>query len=145
MIRDGSPEPSGSPVPAEGLVERDGEIAAIEAFLRDIAAGRGGVALVEGAAGVGKSALVDEARRRAKTAGFHVARARGGPSEQRFELGVAGQLLSDAVKCAARGDGSGFALLDALYKRVLALAARAPVLLAVDGLPLGRPSVAAVP
>ncbi len=45
------------------LVERDREVAALKALVRDAAAGRAGVAALEGPAGTGTTRLVAEAGR----------------------------------------------------------------------------------
>ena len=62
--------PDGAPTPAvderPGLVERDAELRALLEVLRDaVEHRRGGVVLVSGEAGAGKSALVTELIRRA--------------------------------------------------------------------------------
>ena len=54
------------------LVGRDAEIAALEAMQEEARAGRGAVALVEGAPGVGKTRLVEELAARAARAGVRV-------------------------------------------------------------------------
>lgn len=54
------------------LVEREGELAAVDELLE-----RGGVVLIEGGAGIGKTALLEAACRRATGVGREVLRARG--------------------------------------------------------------------
>jgi hypothetical protein len=75
------------------LLERDDEVRRVRAALR--AAGqRAGVAVViEGAAGVGKSRLLEEARARASNLGFRVLVARATELEQGFPYGVMRQLF----------------------------------------------------
>jgi diguanylate cyclase (GGDEF)-like protein len=55
--------------PPARLVGRDGEIAALRGLLASAVAGRGGVAMVTGAPGVGKTALIDELRPAVAVAG----------------------------------------------------------------------------
>jgi predicted ATPase len=58
-------------VGADGnLLERDGELASLESLIDDTAGGRARLALVEGPAGIGKTTLMLEARRRAGEAGM---------------------------------------------------------------------------
>ena len=62
------------------LNERDGELATIEEVLR----GAGGVLVVEGGAGIGKTALLDVACGRADEVEWQVLRARGSELESDF-------------------------------------------------------------
>ena len=55
-----------------GLLERDRELASLEALIDDAAGGAARLALVEGPAGIGKTRLVGEARRLGAEAGFRV-------------------------------------------------------------------------
>src|SRR3979411_1356356 len=61
---------------AQPLRGRDAEMAVIDAALSDARDGRGGVLLVEGGAGLGKSRLLEEAVRRAGRAGVRSAMGR---------------------------------------------------------------------
>ena len=72
----------------ESLVERERELAAIDELLE-----RGGALVVEGRAGIGKTALLDEACRRATALGREVLRARGSELEDGFAFGVVRQLF----------------------------------------------------
>ena len=47
------------------LLEREQELAELEGLLRDACTGRGRLSLIEGPAGIGKTRLLDEVRRRA--------------------------------------------------------------------------------
>jgi DNA-binding CsgD family transcriptional regulator len=131
------------------LVERDSELAAIETTVR-----RGGVIVIEGGAGIGKTSLLDAACTIARRQERVVLRARGSDLEGDFAFGVARQLFERRCAHASaellagparpavtlfQRDGSsngeqdtGFAVLHGLYWLTIHLADRAPVLLAVD-------------
>jgi DNA-binding CsgD family transcriptional regulator len=78
------------------LLERDDELARI-ARLVDSARDSGNLILVEGAAGIGKTGLLEEARRRAAAAGLLVLKARGVALEAPFAFGVVRQLFEGVV------------------------------------------------
>ena len=68
------------------LLEREGDLVAVDAALVGARAdGGGGALLIEGPAGVGKSTLLDELERRADADGFRVLRARGSEMERELE------------------------------------------------------------
>jgi DNA-binding CsgD family transcriptional regulator len=135
------------------LLERDAELAALDALVAGAAAGSGRLVLIEGPAGIGKSGLLAGLRQRAEPA-LQVLQARAGELEREFAYGVVRQLFEAAV--AARGGLSGaaapaaalfdaalqpdqegaasFAALHALYWLTLDLAAEQPLLLAIDDL-----------
>jgi AAA ATPase-like protein len=75
------------------LLEREGEIEALRDVLARAAAGTGGLAVIDGAAGVGKTALVEAACRRAADMGREIFRARGSGLEAGFAFGVVRQLF----------------------------------------------------
>jgi AAA ATPase domain len=87
------------------LRERERERAAIEALLLR----GGGVLLVEGRAGIGKTSLVEAACSRADALGQVVLRARGSELEAGFAFGVVRQLferrLAGAVATPSPRDG----------------------------------------
>lgn len=89
---------------SRALLERDAELGAIEAALRDAAAGSGRLVVVEGPAGIGKSRLLDEAVERARGE-VAVLRARAMELERDYAFAVALQLFEPAV--AAVGSGAG--------------------------------------
>jgi DNA-binding CsgD family transcriptional regulator len=91
------------------LVERDAELAAITDVVERAASGAGGALLVEGAAGVGKTRLLQFAAQLADGPRLRVLEARGGELEQSFPFGVAAQLLGPAV--AAMGGPQRAAIL----------------------------------
>ena len=78
---------------AAHLLERDHELEELDARIAAAAAGDGSVVALEGAAGIGKSALLAAARSRAADAGMRVLTARGGELEQGLSYGVVRQLF----------------------------------------------------
>jgi tetratricopeptide (TPR) repeat protein len=137
-------------VPTRELLEREAELAAIDSSLRATAAGEGGPLLIEGEAGAGKTALLEEGVRRAEALGITTLRARGGEYEREFPYGVVRQLLEPALDRADGGvrlagsaamaapafEGTGaedpFSIQHGLYWMVAELAESAPLLIAVD-------------
>src|SRR5262249_35376222 len=135
------------------LLERERELAAIDGLMAE-----GGVLVVEGGAGIGKTALLEAAAARAAAAGRHVLRARGSELEGDFPFAVvrrlferrpAGaapaerrELLAGAAAVAAPvvggtpGPGAAdasFAVLHGLYWLTVNLAERGPgLLLSID-------------
>ena len=140
------------------LFEREDDLAALDAALTEAVAGTGGVLLIEGPAGIGKTVLLEALRRRASAAKMTVLAARGGELERGFGFGIVRQLLevaligADAAErdrllagaarlaepvftdvSAAEDTGDvAFATLHGLYWLVVNLAERAPLLLAID-------------
>ena len=84
------------------LLERDEELAAIESVLGAALAGSGGLVLVEGEAGAGKTSLLDAAASMAAARGMLALRARGGAHERNFPYGVIRQLLEPQLSDPAR-------------------------------------------
>jgi DNA-binding CsgD family transcriptional regulator len=154
---DASTDPPSRPhlAPAR-LVERQAEMQAIDDGLAAARDGNGAVLVLEGAAGIGKSALVEQAAVAAEAGGLRVLRARGHEMEREFAFGLARQLLdppfaqatgeqreallADAASPARRVLGapadlqqdSSFAALHGLYWFVLNLATVEPLLLCAD-------------
>lgn len=145
------------------LLERDGEVAQLEALMAAAREGAGRFALVEGAAGIGKTRLLAAVRERGRDAGMHVLHARGSELEREFSYGIVRQLfepaflgagdadrdeiLSGAAALAAplfggddladgvsRKPESALATLHGLFWLTANLAERLPLLLAVDDL-----------
>ena len=142
------------------MLEREGELAALEAMLGAAYGGNGRVVVVEGSAGIGKTRLLAEARVRAAAAGFVTLAARGGELEGDFAFGIVRQLfegplaaapaevradlltgaaaLADPLLAAApesashEGAESSFAMLHGLYWLAANFASRTPTLLVVD-------------
>ena len=79
------------------LVEREREVAALAALVDAVPAGEGRAVLIEGPAGIGKSALLALGRQRAAEGGALVLAARGSELEREFPFGVVRQLLEAVV------------------------------------------------
>ncbi|MFL5892804.1 MAG: helix-turn-helix transcriptional regulator [Solirubrobacterales bacterium] len=79
------------------LLEREREVDRIGALIERARGGRGGVAAIQGPAGIGKSRLLNVALDEARTAGFEVLVARGGELEQGVSWGVARELFGQIV------------------------------------------------
>jgi DNA-binding CsgD family transcriptional regulator len=144
--------------PAE-LLDRDRELSAVCALLADAASGAGGLLLVEGDAGIGKTGIVGAARALARADGMQVLGARGGELESGLAFGMVREMFSEPIR-AADADGYGalfagaaalarpvlepaveqvldeshdsFATLHGLYWFVAGLCSAAPILLTVD-------------
>ena len=157
-----SPEASNASVPPE-LLERDLELEELDAALAAVVAGTGRLAVVDGAAGIGKTALLREIRARAHAGGAAVLSARGGELERTFPFGVVRQLFEPVVARASAKERealfegaaalaaplfvtgpttasdasdveSAFSMLHGLYWLTANLAERGPLMLAVDDL-----------
>jgi len=135
------------------LLERESELAALEVLLE-----RGGVLVVEGGAGVGKTSLVEAACRQAEERDLEILRGRGSELEADFAFGVVRQLFERRVAGAdasqrerllsgpaaavrplllgqpveASTYDTSFAVLHGLYWVTANVAALRPLLLAVD-------------
>jgi DNA-binding CsgD family transcriptional regulator len=83
-----------------GLLERDAVIASIEQMIRDVAAGGSAALYVLGEAGLGKTSVLDYARRQAGAAGLGVGFACGYPMETSLPFGLLMQALD---KVGGRG------------------------------------------
>jgi DNA-binding CsgD family transcriptional regulator len=135
------------------LLEREHELATLEAVLME-----GGVVIVEGGAGIGKTSLLAAAAERAAELGHEVLRARGSELEAGFAFGVVRQLFerrlalvpgderrallagpasaAEQVLIGKPGEGAvtdtWFAVLHGLYWLAANIAAVRPLLIAVD-------------
>ncbi len=136
------------------LLEREPELAAVGELLER----GGGVLVIEGGVGIGKTSLVDAACRRAAGLGHEILRARGSELEADFAFGVVRRLFerrlagaevdereallagpAGAVRPLLLGEllapaasDTSFAVLHGLYWLAANLADRQPLLIAVD-------------
>lgn len=142
--------------PVEGLLEREQELARLTELVASVSGRDGAVAVIEGAAGIGKTRLLAAVREQATRSGMTVLAARGAELEREFSFGVVRQLFEPAL--AGAGDreaafagaaalaepllsgspaaavGDPFAIYHGLYWVAANLAAERPLLLAVDDL-----------
>jgi DNA-binding CsgD family transcriptional regulator len=88
------------------LLERDRELERIGECLQRARQGRGGALVVEGPAGIGKTALLAVARDVAEGEGFRVLRARGAELEREFAFGVVRQLVEPVLAGASEEERS---------------------------------------
>ena len=144
------------------LLEREAELAALEAMLGAARSGDGRLVVVEGGPGIGKTRLLAEARALATGANFEVLTARGGELEGQFAFGIVRQLfeaplaganpeiraellagaaglsasvfVSAPTTASGEGPESSFAILHGLYWLAANFASRTPTLLVVDDL-----------
>jgi DNA-binding CsgD family transcriptional regulator len=91
---------------AESLLERNDERARIESALAHARAGRGTFVVVEGPAGIGKTALLAAARTAATASGMRVLRSRATEMETNFAFGVVRQLFEPALMEASEVERS---------------------------------------
>ncbi|MFF3404484.1 Tn3 family transposase [Streptomyces sp. NPDC002659] len=143
-----------------GLWEREAESAAVAGVLKDVTQGGGGLLLVEGPAGIGKTRLLKEVRAAAAEAGgARVVSARGTPLERDFAFGVVRQLFEPLLARAdpaerealwpgpaaqagqvfetfdpATGPAGDFAVLHGLYWLTINASQDHPLVLLVDDL-----------
>jgi DNA-binding CsgD family transcriptional regulator len=145
------------------LLEREAQVAALQALADAAGSGGGRFVVVEGSAGMGKTRLLAEARALAGLVGMRVLAARGGELEGEFAYGIVRQLFEPLLASAsselrgellsgpaglveplfgvsqpapsedAPADGS-FAILHGLYWLAANVAFHQPTLLAIDDL-----------
>jgi DNA-binding CsgD family transcriptional regulator len=92
----------------EPLLERRAETARIESALTEASDGRGAFVVVEGPAGIGKTALLRAARVAAAGRGMRVLWARGTELERDFSFGVVRQLFEPVLVEAAEHERANF-------------------------------------
>jgi predicted ATPase len=137
------------------VLEREREQQILERMVAQASGGSGGVVIVEGQAGVGKTRLLRIAGELGEASGMRVLRGRGSELDRGFGFGLVRSLLERAVSespelledgaqpaAAVFGAASGangtdpdlFARLLGLYWLVAELSARRPVLMLADDL-----------
>ena len=145
------------------LLEREAQVAALQALAGAARTGAGRFVVIEGGAGIGKTRLLAEGRVIAGAAGMRVLAARGGEFEGEFAYGIVRQLfepllasvspglraellsgpaaLIEALFGASQPAGSqdapaegSFAILHGLYWLAANVAFRQPTLVAIDDL-----------
>jgi DNA-binding CsgD family transcriptional regulator len=138
---------------AVGLLERTVELSALSALLDRAVGGEGGLALVEGPAGIGKTSVLEACAEAARERGMTVLRVRGDELVMESSFAAVRELLSreaegdlSSLQGAARlaapvfeAEAAGAvdrdraaAVLHGLYWLVAGVAERGPVLLLVD-------------
>ena len=144
----------------ELLLEREEELRALDALLAEARSGGGHLLLIEGHAGIGKTALLEAAVARARPAGLTVLRARASELEAGFAFGVALQLFEPLLAGADdethdrllagsaalagpllkrptswrgdEGDDRSYSVIHGLFWLLSNLAESGPVLIAID-------------
>ncbi|MGZ4369423.1 MAG: ATP-binding protein [Gaiellaceae bacterium] len=147
------------------LLERAEELAAVDAAITGAQSAAGGLVVIEGPAGIGKTSVLAEGRARAAASGLTVLYARASELEAAFSFGVVRQLFETAVATSAKEEQSRllggaaaqaarlfttgassegseedvYALLHGLYWLTVNLAESRPLALAVDDLQWSDP------
>ncbi|MDF2977279.1 MAG: transcriptional regulator, LuxR family [Actinomycetospora sp.] len=132
------------------VLERAEELAATGDLVEHVLDGRGGLVLIEGDAGIGKTTLVDAARDLARRRGLAAPGARGAELERELAFGVVRELLASSVSPEAAPASAAavlspgapsrpgvdlFGVLQGLSSSVADRTARDPLLLTVDDVP----------
>ena len=84
--------------PAPPLLERDGDLEILSVVRRDASTGQGRFVIVEGRAGMGKTALLTATRLAALDEGFDVLAAQSSEFERDYAFGVVRQLFEGRVR-----------------------------------------------
>ncbi|MEA2428014.1 MAG: hypothetical protein QOF37_1642, partial [Thermoleophilaceae bacterium] len=93
------------------LLEREAELEAMAAVVRRLGEGRGSLVLMEGPAGTGKTALLDELRAAAQADGVRVLSAHGTELGRDVPFGVVRHLLEPVVRHGGDQFSAGLAPL----------------------------------
>ncbi len=135
------------------LLERQRELTRLESLVAGLLERRGGLVLIEGPAGIGKTVLLDVLVSRATSAGARILRARGGELERDDPFGVIAQLFGPPLPAeelgglpvaaaavvgvaegaiAPPGEDAARTIHHGLYALCARLAAAAPLMIVVD-------------
>ncbi|MEU6539707.1 AAA family ATPase [Streptomyces sp. NPDC047000] len=132
-------EPAGDLAPEDELVEREEAVGVLTGLIDRAARGQGGLALVSGAAGRGKTALLRRALRHARAAGHVVLDAAAWSFERELQLGVVRQLAARLPRPWAAGsaravasDTPGVEFAHRLWSEMQHVTARRTVVIGVD-------------
>src|SRR5205823_10762256 len=117
------------------LLERGEELARIESALTEARTGRGRFVVIEGPAGIGKTALLATVRTAAADDGMRVLRSRGSELERDFAFGVVRQLFEPPLAEASEPERADL---------LQAAAGRAAELLGLPGAPAAALSSPAI-
>ncbi|MBE2318896.1 AAA family ATPase [Solirubrobacter sp. CPCC 204708] len=134
---------------SDGLLAREDELAAVGRTIDGAMTGTGAVLVLEGPAGIGKTAVLEAARSRAS--GALVLSARASELDRGFGFGLVHQLLDRVAKpelmtgaaahasvvldpASSGAEDAGFAVLHGLYWLTANLAEQQPVVLLADDL-----------
>ncbi|HEY1277780.1 MAG TPA: AAA family ATPase [Thermoleophilaceae bacterium] len=91
-------EPGAETLPTARLLERGTELETVGDVFARASGGAGGLVVIDGPAGVGKTALLEAARAEAAAAGLLTLQARAAELERAFAFGVVRQLFDDAIR-----------------------------------------------
>ena len=94
----------GAPPAPAPLLERAHELDVLADGVAGLAAGRSAVVVLDAPAGLGKTALLDQAAELAARAGHRVRHAAPGPLERHFSFGVIRTLLETPLRAASAGE-----------------------------------------
>ena len=86
------------------LLEREAELDELQTALEDARRGTGRLVVVEGAAGIGKTRLLESARETAERTGMRALAARGTELERDFPFALVGQLFEPLVHGASAAE-----------------------------------------
>jgi DNA-binding SARP family transcriptional activator/tetratricopeptide (TPR) repeat protein len=124
------------PAQVSALYERDGQLAMLHRLAGQARAGRGSVVLVRGAAGMGKTALLDAWAEREPAGAMRVRRATAGQPEQGVAFAVVRQLLEPLAGTGqtvpAVDSDPQHEVMHSLYHVVARACEQAPLALVVD-------------
>ncbi|MEU1211904.1 AAA family ATPase [Streptomyces sp. NPDC005790] len=102
--------------------------------------GAGGLVLLRGATGTGRTAVLEAAAAHAERRGLRVLRTRCSPEDAGVPLSTAGRLLGHVPEYAGMPSADYHRRAERLWELLRSLAANSPLLLAVDDVHLADPS-----